>query len=116
MYNALQIGIEMPREHLYEKINKRLDQEIRDGLVDEVRHLMKLYDRSLPVFSGLVYEDIIQVLHGETTLPVALAHCKKRTRDYARRQMTWCRRNKRIKWVKTMEEAEKLVARFLKTQ
>lgn len=114
LYNALQIGIDAPREELYAKINARIDQEVRDGLVDEVRHLMKLYDPSLSVFSGLVYEDIIKMLRGETTLPVALEHCKKRTRDYARRQMTWCRRNKRIKWVKHVEEAEKLVEKFLR--
>lgn len=114
LYHALQIGIDIPRETLYARINARVDEQIHDGLVAEVRHLMALYDASLPVFAGIGYRDIMQVLRDEVTLSAALEHYKKGTRDYARRQMTWFRRNKRIVWVQSTEEAEKLVARFLK--
>mgnify|MGYP001576285562 CR=1 FL=1 len=114
LYNTLQIGIDVPREALYAKINARVDQQVREGLVEEVQHLMKLYDASLPVFSGLGYGDIVAALRDAVELSFALQRYKKRTRDYARRQMTWFRRDKRIQWVKHAEEAEALVKKFLK--
>lgn len=114
LYAALQIGITVPRETLYEKINARVDKQVRDGLVQEIHHLLTLYDATLPAFSGLGYDDIITTIREKEALPAALEHYKKRTRDYARRQMTWFRRDKRIKWVKSTEEAEKRVKRFLK--
>lgn len=114
LYHALQIGIDVPRETLYTRINARVEQQVRDGLVQEVQHLVKLYDASLPVFSGLGYGDIVGALRDATTLSAAIERYKKRTRDYARRQMTWFRRDKRITWVKTTEEAEDLVKKFLR--
>lgn len=113
LYNALQIGLDIPRDILYEKMNKRTDLQVREGLVDEVRHLTKLYDAKLPSFSGIGYSDIVRALHGEIAMEVAVDAVKRRTHAYARRQMTWFRRDKRIKWIKTPEEAYTLVRNFL---
>ncbi|MBI4281721.1 tRNA (adenosine(37)-N6)-dimethylallyltransferase MiaA [Candidatus Uhrbacteria bacterium] len=114
LYSALRIALDVPRDVLYATINARVEHQVRDGLVREIQHLLALYDPALPAFSGLGYDDIIKAIRDETTLPVALEHYKKRTRDYARRQMTWFRRDKHIKWVRSPEEADELVKKFLK--
>ncbi|MDO8581470.1 MAG: tRNA (adenosine(37)-N6)-dimethylallyltransferase MiaA [bacterium] len=114
LYTTLQVGITVPRETLYARINARVDQQVRDGLIDEVRHLLTLYDAALPSFSGIGYSDLISGLRGAISMEAAIDMVKRRTRWYSRRQMTWFRRDKRIKWVQSPKEAEKLVARFLK--
>lgn len=114
LYSALQIAIDVPRATLYPRINDRADAQIRDGLVDEVRELVKKYDVTLPSFSGIGYFDIARAITGEISLATAVDLVKRRTRVYARRQLTWFRRDKRIKWVTETEEADALVARFLR--
>ncbi len=114
LYSALRIALDVPRDVLYAKINARVEHQVRNGLVQEIEHLLTLYDATLPAFSGLGYDDIIKTIHEKATLSAAIEHYKKRTRDYARRQMTWFRRDKRIKWVPSPGKAETFVKRFLK--
>lgn len=116
IYKALIIGIDLPRETLYAKIDARVEQMIKDGLVVEVRQLISKYPFDLPSLNTIGYKEIIEYLHGHIALPEAIQKIKYATHAYARRQLTWFRREKNIKWIQKPEEAEKLVDNFLKTK
>jgi tRNA dimethylallyltransferase len=113
-YEALQIGLSIGREELVNRINARVDEQIKEGLVDEVSALAKKYAWTLPAMSGIGYRQIGYYLRGEMPLDEAIEEIKKATRRYAKRQMTWFRRDKRIKWIKDMGEVEEMAGDFLK--
>lgn len=115
LYQVLQIGIDLPREELYSRINFRVDRQIGEGLVEETKGLAKKYKWSLPSMSGIGYRQIGLYLRGEATLNVAIDILKRDTRRYAKRQMTWFKRDKKIVWIKNTDLAltEKLVKEFL---
>lgn len=77
------------REMLYENINKRVDQMIDNGLVDEVKNLRNKYDLSITAFQGIGYKEIIEYLNDKYSLEEAIELIKKRTRNYAKRQVTF---------------------------
>lgn len=113
-YDALQIGISVEREELNERINTRVDRQIEDGLVEEVKKLAQKYDWKLPAMSGIGYKQIGFYLRGEIFLPEAIEMIKRDTRRYAKRQMTWFHKDERIKWIKNVEETEELIEKFVK--
>lgn len=113
LFDVLQIGQDAPRAELYRNIDARVLHQIEEGFVDEVRRLLNNYDSVLPSFSAIGYREIGQYLRGEMTLADAIRRIQFATHAYARRQMTWFRRDKRIHWVRTSREAESLVANFL---
>jgi len=114
-FEFLQLGVRVDREKLYQKINKRVDQMIKQGLIEEVKVLLKKgYKKDLPAMSGIGYRQIVQYLDEEIDLTEAVRLIKRDTRRYAKRQMTWYKRDKSIKWVKDYQEAEKLVKKFIK--
>jgi len=113
-FKTIIIGIDIPRETLYAKVDARVDQMIKEGLVEEVRALIKKYPTDLPALNTIGYKEIISYLQGFLTLKEAVEKIKTNTHSYIRRQDTWFRRNKDIKWVKTVEEAEKLIRKFIK--
>lgn len=112
-FETLIIGIKTDRDTLYSKIDARIDQMIKDGLVEEVRALLKKYRSDLPAFNTIGYKEIIDYLFGRQTLKEAIAKIKTNTHDYVRRQETWFRKNKDIKWMEKYEEAERLITKFL---
>jgi tRNA dimethylallyltransferase len=112
-FDVLQIGINIPRQELYHQIDKRVDAMIEEGLIDETKKLLKKYDKNLPSMSGIGYKEITRYLNKEITLKKACELIKYRTHAYARRQLTWFRKDKRIKWVTNQQEAEKLIQKFL---
>ncbi|MBU0545724.1 tRNA (adenosine(37)-N6)-dimethylallyltransferase MiaA [Patescibacteria group bacterium] len=115
LYDVLQIGLKWPREELVERINRRVDKQIEDGLVEEVRGLAKKYSWSLSSMSGIGYKQIGYFLRGEMSLDEAIEEIKKDTRQYAKRQMTWFKRDGRIKWIEKSdyEKAEKILQDFV---
>ncbi len=113
LFNALQIGIKIDREKLYEKIDKRVDEMIKIGLVEETKKLHKKYSFDLPAMSGIGYCEINKYLKNEMSLDEAKQKIKFRTHHYARRQMTWFKRDGRIRWIESYKEAEKLIKHFL---
>lgn len=115
-FETLIIGIDTNRETLYSKIDARIDQMIKNGLVEEVRDLTKKYQFDLPTFNTIGYKEIIDYLQGRQTLKVAVQKIKYNTHGYVRRQETWFRKNKDIKWVEKYEDAEKLIKKFLKAK
>lgn len=97
---ALFFGLSMPREKLYARIECRVDDMIREGLIDEVRSLMeKVTDPDCTAMQGLGYKEIAAYLRGEFGLKEAIDLLKKNTRRFAKRQYTWFNADKRIRWI-----------------
>ncbi len=95
-FNILLIGIDWPRQILYERINKRVDLMIEKGLVREARELYPLRDYTALKTVG--YKEIFDYFDGKHSLAQAIDLIKRNTRKYARRQLTWFRRYPDIKW------------------
>lgn len=98
--SALKIGIDVPREELYRRINLRVEQMIAAGLVEEVQSLLAAgYSRQLKALRSIGYKEICAYLAGEITLPRAVELIKRDSRHYAKRQLTWFKREAEINWV-----------------
>jgi tRNA dimethylallyltransferase len=98
-YDFRQFGLNWDRKILYERINERVDWMIENGLVEEVNNILNLgYDKNLNSLNTVGYKEIIQHLDGEISLERAIELIKRNTRHYAKRQMTWFRKDKRIHW------------------
>ena len=88
------------REAIYERINDRVDQMIRDGLVEEVRALRrKGYTRDMVSMQGLGYKEMLDYLNGACTLEEAVYRIKRDSRHFAKRQLTWFKREKNVIWI-----------------
>lgn len=87
--NVKFLFVNSSREELYEKINIRVDEMIKEGLVDEVKDLLNKYDLSLTAYQAIGYKEIIDYLNGKYELNDAIELIKKRTRNYAKRQITF---------------------------
>ncbi len=99
LYHVLKIGIQWPKSVLFERINKRVDEQIGRGLVEETKTLLSHYENSgSSSITSLGYSQINRYLKGELSLDQAAELLKKQTRDYARRQITWFKRDKEIRW------------------
>ncbi len=99
-YKISFIGLAMDRELLYDRINQRVDIMIEQGLIDEVKGLMDMgYNENLTSMKGLGYKEIIKYLNGEYSFNDAVEILKRDTRRYAKRQLTWFRRDDRINWI-----------------
>ena len=114
LFNVLQIEIKVDREKLYKKIDSRVDEMIKNGLIKETKKLSKKYSFNLPAMSGIGYFEIGQFLKNKISLDDAIQKIKFRTHQYARRQMTWFKKDERIEWVENYSEAKKMVKKFLK--
>lgn len=95
-FNIIKIGLELPREVLYERINQRVDKMMADGLLDEVRNLYPL--RHLKNLQTVGYSELFDHIEGLYTLEEAIEKIKQNTRHYAKRQMTWFKKDKEINW------------------
>jgi len=114
LFNVLQIGIKIDREKLYKKIDQRVNEMIKIGLIEETKKLAEKYSFSLPAMSGIGYQEIGLYLKNKITLDEAVQKIKFRTHQYARRQMTWFRRDRRIRRVGNYRETERVIENFLK--
>ena len=100
-YNTAYFVLSDHRERLYEKIDRRVDQMLDEGLVEEVRRLAQMgYTRDMVSMQGLGYKEILAYLEGEYSLEEAVYVLKRDTRHFAKRQLTWFRREKDVIWVK----------------
>ncbi len=114
LFNILEIGIQIDRKELYEKIDKRVDQMIKSGIIEETKKLQEKYSSDLPAMTGIGYKEIGSYLRSEISLDEAIQQIKWHTHQYARRQITWFKRDNRIRWIKDYQEAKKLIEEFLK--
>lgn len=92
------VGLNFPREELYERINKRVDIMVEQGLVEETKRLLAVHGRIPNITDTIGYREIISYLDGELSLKEAKDKLKQNTRNYAKRQLTWFRKNEAIKW------------------
>jgi tRNA dimethylallyltransferase len=113
LVEALQIGIKLSREEMYRRIDMRVDEMIQDGLLDEVKTLGEKFGFDIPSMSAIGYKQLSAYFKKEISLAEAVAQIKNDSHHYAKRQMTWFKRDHRIKWIESLNEAEELVADFL---
>ena len=108
-YNFLYLVLTMNREVLYERIDKRVDQMMEEGLVKEVKELLDAgYSRNLVSMQGLGYKEFFDYFDGEMSLEETVDKVKRDTRRFAKRQLTWFRREKEVVWLNKKEyEQEK---------
>ena len=98
--DSVVIGFHRERDDLYQRINHRVDEMVRSGLVEEAARLLKLgYHEELPSMRGLGYRQVVGYLRGQYSLQEAIALVKRDTRRYAKRQMTWFRKEPHVRWV-----------------
>ena len=95
-FNILKIGLFRDRDELYERINRRVDIMISEGLIDEVKSVYKY--KELNSLNTVGYKEIIQYLDGNWTLDYAIDKIKRNSRIYSRKQMTWFKRDNEINW------------------
>lgn len=114
LFDCLELGLLVPREELKARIDGRVDGMMADGFMNEVMALrQKLYPPNLPAMSGIGYAELNAVIDGRQSLDEAVAKIKARTRQYARRQMTWFKRDKTIVWLEHPEKAAVVVKKWL---
>lgn len=112
-YEYLVYAIDMDREKLYDRINQRVDIMINQGLIEEVQELLEKYKNFPTAMQGLGYKEVIPYLQGTITKEEMIENLKQETRRYAKRQLTWFRKNKEIKWLNGLAPAEENIQRIL---
>ncbi len=106
-FQTVQIGLNWDRKKLYNRIEERVDQMIRDGLIEEVKHLRELgYDKNLNALQTVGYKEVFDYLDGLITHDQMIYLIKRNSRRYAKRQLTWFRQDKRIIWVDVDENTD----------
>jgi tRNA dimethylallyltransferase len=106
-YDPVMISIAWDRQELYDRINKRVDIMIEEGLFDEVRSIMERgYTKALNSMKGIGYKEVIDCINGNMTYEETIELIKQSSRRYAKRQLTWFRRDERIHWVSAKNAAE----------
>ncbi len=110
-FTIIKIGIERPRDELYNRINHRVDEMIRNGLEKEAESLVSMKDFN--ALNTVGYKEFFDYFEGKSTREEAIDLIKRNTRRYAKRQMTWWARDKEIKWFNADDFTE--IIRFLKT-
>ncbi len=105
-FNIIKIGLGLPRNILYERINLRVDDMIKDGLLDEVKSLLPY--QSLNALQTVGYKEWFDFFNDKTSLQKAVDLIKQNTRHYAKRQLTWFKRDDNIKWF-SPEESDGII-------
>lgn len=115
-YNFLYLVLNDDRQLLYDRIDKRIDIMLKDGLIDEVKFLKeKGYTKDLVSMQGLGYKEILDYLDGSSTLDEAIYILKRNTRHFAKRQLTWFRREKVTTWIdKSKFENDEAILGYIK--
>lgn len=98
-YDYRVFAINWNREELYERINKRVDIMIENGLIEEVQEILKKYNRFPTAMQGLGYKEVVEYLNGQVSKEEMIEKIKMETRRYAKRQLTWFRKNRQTIWI-----------------
>jgi tRNA dimethylallyltransferase len=101
-FNVLRIGLDLPRDLLYERINQRVDKMMEEGLLDEVRSLLPY--RKERALDTVGYKELFSCLDGDIDLGRAIELIKQHTRNYAKRQLTWFRKDPDMHWFDARDE------------
>lgn len=106
-YEYKVFAINMPREILYDRINKRVDIMIENGLIDEVENIIEKYKEFPTAMQAIGYKEIVMYLKGELTKQEAIEKIKQESRRYAKRQITWFKKIENIKWIDGLKDKDK---------
>lgn len=106
-FEPILIGLEAPREIMYDRINKRVDLMIQNGLLNEVANLKQ--HEKLNALQTVGYRELFDYFNEKTTLEVAIEEIKKNTRRFAKRQLTWFKRNEQTKWFNYQEDTKNII-------
>ena len=98
-YDYRVFAINMDREKLYDRINKRVDIMIQKGLIEEVENLLKKYNEFPTAMQGLGYKEVVEYLQGKVLKEDMIENIKRESRRYAKRQITWFKKNKQTIWI-----------------
>ena len=98
-YDYKVFAINWDREILYQRINKRVDIMIEQGLIEEVKNILNKYDKFPTAMQGLGYKEVVDYINGIYTKEEMIEKIKMETRRYAKRQLTWFRKNKQTIWL-----------------
>jgi len=113
-YNYKMFAITMDREILYQRIEKRVDIMIEQGLIKEVENILNKYSSFPTAMQGLGYKEVVEFLENKITKEEMIENIKKETRHYAKRQLTWFRKNKETIWLDGQEEINKNIEIIMK--
>lgn len=108
-YNYLIFGINMDRNILYERINKRVDIMLEQGLIEEVENLVNKYSNMPTAMQGLGYKEVKEYLDGYISEEEMIEKIKMETRRYAKRQITWFKRIENINWLDGLKDTRENV-------
>ena len=97
-FQVIKVALDLPKEELHRNINHRVDQMIDEGLLEEVRSLLPY--QHMNALQTVGYKELFQYLNKEVDLPAAIAAIKQNTRQYAKRQLTWFRKDKEYHWTR----------------
>lgn len=112
LYEAKFFVREMDREVLYELINKRVDEMVKTGLVEEVKALVSKYGKECKSFQAIGYKELIKHFNGETTLDEAIEEIKKNSRNYAKRQVTYIKHQFPVTFYKNTEDLLRILGKW----
>lgn len=113
-YTCVYIGLETDRVVLYERIHQRFNKMLQLGLLDEIKNLYHQDPKNIILNSTVGYQEFIPFIEGHCTLEVAVLQAQKNTRNYAKRQWTWFRKNKEIVWFEALDvDLKKKVREYL---
>ncbi|MBQ8790737.1 MAG: tRNA (adenosine(37)-N6)-dimethylallyltransferase MiaA [Ruminiclostridium sp.] len=104
-YEPCMIALDYDRSQLYDRINSRVDIMLRDGLIEEAREFYEAEDYPTAA-QAIGYKELLPYLKGEQTLETCVEKLKQETRKYAKRQLTWFRRDERIHWIKVTKDTD----------
>lgn len=107
-FKSIKIGLTADREIMYDRINQRVDQMMEEGLLKEAEKLYPNRDKN--ALNTIGYKELYTYLEGEITLDFAVEEIKKNTRRFAKRQMTWFRKDQEIKWFPYDRSSEEIIA------
>ncbi|MCI8383515.1 MAG: tRNA (adenosine(37)-N6)-dimethylallyltransferase MiaA [Clostridia bacterium] len=113
-YDYLVFALKWDREVLYERINKRVDIMIEQGLIEEVKNILENHKKFPTAMQGLGYKEVVEFLKEEITKEEMIEKLKMETRRYAKRQMTWFRKNKQTIWLEGQEKIEDNIEKICK--
>ena len=112
-YDYKVFAINMDREILYERINKRVDLMLEQGLIQEVQSVLQKYNKFPTAMQGLGYKEVVEFLNGIVTKEEMIEKIKMETRRYAKRQLTWFRANKDTIWLDGLAGPEQNINKIL---
>ena len=113
-YDYKVYAINWEREELYERINKRVDIMIEQGLIEEVENLLKKYNKFPTAMQGLGYKEVVEYLDKKITKEEMIEKIKMETRRYAKRQITWFKKIENVKWIQGNETISNNINLILK--